>query len=405
MSKSKVSICNNMAVEHDHWAELHSDLLDEIIKHVDSYDSYVRLRAVCRQWHYELPQNPKYIKKLWLVLPFNDEKETFRPFLNIGENKHYHLELPETRNTIFRGSYYEWLIIISIDGTLRMLNPFTGACVDLPSFSTFPNIIDYQSDSFETCTITRPDGHSFSDSKIHMQKHQIKKLILSSQPEHDQDFMALAIYGERCQLCYYRLGDNGWTSFQDFGKTLSDATFHEGKIYVVNGRAQLYEFRFDTNTRRIAGGIVPVAPLNYILYGDVDTIYVVGTPLGLLLVRRELEIEYNEIEDGFYYETCGFNVYKLSRDEEKMTWLEVNNLGDYILLLGYNTSMCLLPQTITLPDAKGNRIYYTDDKYAYHFQQFFGGQDVGVFDLEDGSFNELLPDIEQLFPAPVWLLK
>ena len=67
--------------------------------------------------------------------------------------------------------------------------------------------------------------------------------------------------------------------------------------------------------------------------------------------------------------------------------------------------MCMLPQTLTLPDAKGNRIYYSDDKHDLHFNRLYGGQDIGVFDMEDRSFNTLFPDIKRLFPVPVWLLK
>ena len=74
------------------WAGLHPDLLDEIVRHVDSYGDYVCLRSVCKQWNFNLPRNPEHIKNPWLVLPFEDDKETFRPFFNIGENKMYHFE-------------------------------------------------------------------------------------------------------------------------------------------------------------------------------------------------------------------------------------------------------------------------------------------------------------------------
>ena len=66
-------------------------------------------------------------------------------------------------------------------------------------------------------------------------------------------------------------------------------------IFVVNWRAQLYEFRFHTNTRSVSGGIVPIVPQTTIGSHHASSTYVVGTPIGFLLVKRQLDIQYNGI--------------------------------------------------------------------------------------------------------------
>ena len=70
-----------------------------------------------------------------------------------------------------------------------------------------------------------------------MRTNHIRKIIISAPPDHDnQDFVALAIYGEYGRLAWYRIGDGRWT---DLPSTrihchYEDAVFHEGNMYVMD---------------------------------------------------------------------------------------------------------------------------------------------------------------------------
>ena len=121
-----------------------------------------------------------------------------------------------------------------------------------------------------------------------MQDMCIEKIILSSFPE-ENDFMAVAIYGDYPELAFYRSGDGNWTDIptihitREAGFGFQDVIFHEGKIYAIDWKACLYEF--DMKTR--SGGISKVPPPPN-LYGKDK--YLVRNPDGhLLMAVRHLE--------------------------------------------------------------------------------------------------------------------
>ncbi|KAE9611835.1 putative F-box domain-containing protein [Lupinus albus] len=387
-------------VQFDKWIWLPSDLLNEIGKHLQSPKDYVRFSATCKSWNMSLPKTPNHIRGPLLVLPFNHET------YDIKEEKDFYLRLPKMQNNIlFHGSCFGWLISISIDGVVQMFNPFTNVSYDLPPLSTIPTIVDYHPElKDEEYTIMRFafDGSTYTtlESKSSIQKKLLKKIVISSSPS--EDMMALAVYGEYNRLAWCKFGDTKWTDFftpEMFKIVLEDAIFYEGKVYGLNCNAKLYEFDVTTSIGCITQVPMPDDPCI-----GVNIKYLVRNVEGdLLMVSRFLI--HHEVPGIDHPEVCfntvKFEVYKL--DKISKIWRKIFSLGDYVLVVGLNSSICMMP----FSDGKGNWvrncIYFSDDNVCSQSTEIVGGHDVGIFNLENGEVHKLFPNLELLYPPPIWL--
>jgi len=78
-------------------------------------------------------------------------------------------------------------------------------------------------------------------------------------------------------------------------------------------------------------------------------------------------------------------------------------LGQNVLFLGHNQSLCLHAEEY--PQLKANHVYFTDDDYLYTTGFKNNRRDIGVFDLENNSSEEITtPQLWSNWPTPVWLI-
>ena len=397
--------------EFDQWSELHPDLLNEIAKRMYSYEDYVRLRYVCKQWNLLLPKTPDHGNP-WLVLPFD---KTFNTH-GLEEKKIYHLKLPEIQSNFFRGSCHGFLIIVMVsDGALQMLNPFTKFRFNLPPISTFPNIVDYDPSEEEYIVRNFEDGGSYRQERLYLHKIQFEKIITSS-PPNCEDFMAVSIYSQDDRLAFCKLGDTRWTDIphERIQCRFRDVIFHEGKIYAIDIGAELHEFDMKTRVplRGFRKFVAP--PRDLCPYVNLTDKYLIGCPNGgLLMVVRNLGLcRHSQTGERCCYWTYKFDIHMLKNETEQPTWSRINTLGNYAMIFGFNSSTWMLPNNFSYE--KGNKIYYTDNQLVNHslepvgddddIVELAGGHDIGVLDLEDGINNRLFPNSNLLYPPPVWLL-
>ncbi|MED6111732.1 hypothetical protein PIB30_055016 [Stylosanthes scabra] len=235
--------------EIDRWSNIHRDILKEIAKHFYSYDDFIQLQLVCKQWSLKLPEISNEI--LWLLIPeqssstthiYEDEEiyhlmqlpiadEVTVEIQGLEEKGIPHLMLREIHDNEIYGSYYGWLIIISITkGSMCMLNAFTKVHLDLPLIST---------------------------STVH-----VWKVIINSYPDSDnKDFMAVAIYRPGHRLAFYKPNNKRWLKFSTRSPSVfRDVIFFEEKIYATNDDGQLYKFDTKTSSGRPVGGIHEAKP-------------------------------------------------------------------------------------------------------------------------------------------------
>ncbi|KAI3469885.1 hypothetical protein Pfo_026548 [Paulownia fortunei] len=101
------------------------------------------------------------------------------------------------------------------------------------------------------------------------------------------------------------------------------------------------------------------------------------------------------------YKTVEFHVFKFAADQKN--WIEVESLNDFALFLGGNQSIMM--STKEHAELKGNAIYFTDDYWDRMDEDYsYGGHDMGIFKLEDGSIEPVLDCQEQrIEPPPFWI--
>ncbi|MED6183906.1 hypothetical protein PIB30_042294 [Stylosanthes scabra] len=143
----------------DQWANIDQDMLNEIAKWFHSYDDYLHLRFVCKQWNLKLSKILNANKVPWLVSSIAIGGLEPR---DLEEKGIYHLMLPDMlQDNIIVGSCHGWLISVVIEsheGTVQILNPFTKVQLDLlPPVSTLPNVIDKYGQLYEFNSKTKPE--------------------------------------------------------------------------------------------------------------------------------------------------------------------------------------------------------------------------------------------------------
>ncbi|RYR56183.1 hypothetical protein Ahy_A05g021946 isoform A [Arachis hypogaea] len=334
------------------WANIHHDILKEIAEHLYSYDDFIQLGLVCKQWNLKLPEISSEI--LWLLIPeesssthiYEDEEiyhlmqlpiadEVRLDIQSLDEAKIHYLKLPEMQTKLIRGSFGGWLIVLDIyKGSMCMLNAFTKVRLDLPPISTFPDIIDYN-----------PNNHGFE----------------------------------------YAIWDLGDDDMDDYRVSSSGE-----KIYAVEDSGQLYEF--DTNTESgPVGGIHEAKPPFRAAVGSYQLKYLVGRANGSLLML----VRHFTYHRGFS-RTYKFDIYELKKNAKE--WCRLRSLENYVVMIGFNSSVQMLPASI---QTKGNQIYFTDNLQDWKAWDDVEHQDIGIFDLDDGSCQTLLSDVKFVCP-PVW---
>ncbi|MED6219392.1 hypothetical protein PIB30_035397 [Stylosanthes scabra] len=403
----------------DRWSDIHQDLLKEISKQFHSYDDYIQLGLICKEWSLKLPKTLNGNQIPWLLLPeetfknhcYEDEeiyhlmqlpvaKDETLDTHALKEEHVYHMMLPnmQKQNMLIRGSGHGWLVMVSIsDGSIQMLNPFTNVSLDLPPISALPSIVKYQPDNHgdEYTFWDWEDRLSRLDSdNIH--RYHIWKVIINSSPDdYSENFMAVAIFGQLNRLAFYKAGYKRWIEFPTRDRSFEDVIFFQEKIYAVNNYGQLYEF--DTKTREgLTGGIHESTPPPNVRFSPYTCRYLFGCENGsLLMLVRHVGRPRKTKE----CETYKFDIFELKRSEKE--WSKVVNLGNHILVIGYNSSAIISAVPFL---SKGNQIWFADNQTELQSSARHPiDQDIGIFDLDDGSFQRIL-FLVKFFSPPVWFL-
>ncbi|RYR56184.1 hypothetical protein HN51_009498 [Arachis hypogaea] len=394
------------------WANIHHDILKEIAEHLYSYDDFIQLGLVCKQWNLKLPEISSEI--LWLLIPeesssthiYEDEEiyhlmqlpiadEVRLDIQSLDEAKIHYLKLPEMQTKLIRGSFGGWLIVLDIyKGSMCMLNAFTKVRLDLPPISTFPDIIDYNPNNhgfeYAIWDLGDDDMDDYRVSSSVINRIWVGKVIINSCPINDnEDFMAVAIHGFRCTLAFYKPNNKRWLDLDD-KRWFDDVIFFGEKIYAVEDSGQLYEF--DTNTESgPVGGIHEAKPPFRAAVGSYQLKYLVGRANGSLLML----VRHFTYHRGFS-RTYKFDIYELKKNAKE--WCRLRSLENYVVMIGFNSSVQMLPASI---QTKGNQIYFTDNLQDWKAWDDVEHQDIGIFDLDDGSCQTLLSDVKFVCP-PVW---
>lgn len=243
------------------------------------------------------------------------------------------------------------------------------------------------------------DGDVYNCNLKEMRDSFFKKVILSTSPSDQSNYIVLAIINQTGDLAYCKKGDLSWKFIDDAQGYCEDAIYFQGMFYAVNkfGGIVVCDVNFDSprvsfiNTPHQVGG---------------DMQYLVACMDELLLVTRYLELEFDgdSRQLDIIYRTTEFQVSRLDLKGPK--WEVVTSLDDWVLFVGENSSFVL--SASDFPECKGNQIYFTDDYSEWNYDGVNGDHDLGVYNLEDGSIEDLpcYPRNSysgRCWPPPIWV--
>ncbi|OVA08883.1 F-box domain [Macleaya cordata] len=385
------------------WSQLLPELLEMIAKKLTIYIDYVRFRAVCVKWRSILSPTPHHLpcQLPWLMLRPGPQSGSRRGFFSISENKLRRLYLPEPHGSHCCGSSQGWLVIVEQGPTILLLNPLTCIQFQLPSLTTFPNVLDFNIRKVgkEFLLQDSSDGHRYTHNLDEMRYVFIKKVVLSSSPASpSSNYIAVAILNEIGELAFCKKGDEKWMLIKDAGFYHEDVIYYKGLFYAVNYKGSLTICDV-SGISPLVTVIEPLLPISH----HADRLYLVDSFGELLLVTRYLELIHDpDLEFVVVYKTYGFDVFRL--DSSIQEWVEVKSLGDRMLFLGTNSSLCLLATDFS--GCEANCIYFTNDYHEVN-DDAVHDHDSGVFNVGDGSMKALpycTGDYNLLFlPPPIWV--
>ena len=233
------------------------------------------------------------------------------------------------------------------------------------------------------------------------------KAFLSSDPSMGGYFVVL-IHNPNSQLSFARAGDDKWTWLPPHSY-YEDCLFKEGLLYASTTIGEIHTFNLG------APAVTHKVFLDKMkdIYGE--RMYIVqGSGGEMLQIWRSDAVPRGEDEDEtdsdvkleldrgkFVSNTTAITVYEVEPASKKIE--KISSLGQNVLFLGHNQSLCLHAEEY--PQLKANHVYYTDDDYLYTTGFKNNRRDIGVFDLENNSSQELTtPQLWSNWPTPVWLI-
>ncbi|CAN6193084.1 unnamed protein product [Urochloa humidicola] len=407
---------------------LPEDILLQIFASIDVPD-LVRAGSVCSAWHnaytslcslgrWKQPQTP------CLLYTAKSRGKSAAGLYSLAEKKPYTLAVPDPpiRTRHFLGSAYGWIITADERSELHLLNPITGDQIALPLITTMEYVTPINDENgvikaySSYYAIPGPFGPwTFSPSKL--RDIFFEKAFLSSDPSTG-DYIVAVIHNTYYRLSFARSGDNCWTSLPLPPHDLfADCVFKDGLMYALTGFGAIHVFDFSE----------PVVKQNVVLKkmrnSTFQRVYIVQTPCGELLqiwsdIDWEPEADSEESEpdpleegDGFsefeWASNCEprrhhctpFKLFEVDLAANKL--VEISGLGENVLFIGQNQTVCLNAQEH--PQLKANHIYFTDNDEHAHLRKNMI-RDIGVLNLCDNSREKIAsPQIWSNWPSPMWI--
>ncbi|XP_062197772.1 F-box protein At5g25290-like [Phragmites australis] len=394
---------------------LPQDILMDIFALLEIPD-LVRAGSVCSSWHAAYTSlcvtGPCRLQQTPCLL-YTSESAGARAagLYSLTEKKAYTVTLPDPpiRSRHIIGSSYGWIITADERSELHLVNPITGEQIALPSVTTIEQvkpIFDHEGAvcNYEYSWYTGDDIISdtpsiFVPSKL--RDFLFYKAFLSSDPAMG-DYFVVLIHNPHSQLSFARAGDDKWTWLPPHSD-YADCFFKGGLLYASTllGEIHTIDLGDPAVTQEIFLG--KVKDIYY------ERIYIVQAPCGELLQiwRSDADDEYDsdlEIEfdrESYVSITSAIKVHKVEPTSKKL--VEISSLGENVMFLGHNQSLCLRAEEY--PQLKANHVYFTDDDDLYIMGFQNNRRDIGVFDLENNSSDEIVsPQLWSNWPAPVWLI-
>uniref|UniRef100_A0A0D9XTH5 F-box domain-containing protein n=1 Tax=Leersia perrieri TaxID=77586 RepID=A0A0D9XTH5_9ORYZ len=438
--------------------ELPQDVLMGIFALLEVPD-LVRAGSVCSSWrasYISLRNIGGYKQAQTPCLLYTSELagENVACLYSLVEKREYKLTLPDPpiRSRYIIGSSHGWIITADERSELHIVNPITGEQMSLPTVTTIEQVKPLYNDAgvvhgYEYSWYS--GRHVYSSPSTFslglLRKYLFNKAFLSSDPSSG-DYFVVLIHNPRAQLSFARAGDDKWTWLPPHAN-YTDCLFEDGMLYALTsfGEVHAFDLSAPTVTQKLVVGKVKT----YIE----EIMYFARAPCGDLLqiwrssitnldddvdktdgdvVQFELDKDEDDLEEGSHHGywmagdglesgsnkddddleteshcdslvqyTNMIEVFKVDFYANKL--VDIGNLGNNVLFLGHNQSLCL--NADAYPQLKSNHVYFTDDDSLYLFGWKQNSRDIGVFNLGGDSIELIVsPELWSNWPAPVWVI-
>ncbi|KAE9601720.1 hypothetical protein Lal_00040592 [Lupinus albus] len=304
------------------------------------------------------------------------------------------------------GSSNGWIVVLDKNAKPFIVNLFSGMHIHFPSF---PHVFIH------------PVSKTYFINNL--RKSFVVKAVLnhSSPSLDDKNYILAIIYGCYCKLAFC-CKSSTWVELSDAKYSYCDIVFNNNYLYALaqDGSIEVLDV-CQQNPRKILH-VEPTMEIDEQEEKEFprdlfsSQLYMVLSGREILLVKRYVGNFVNEDGAVVYegdllsdedtqplicpYRTKHFSVYALTN---RTKWEKVTSLEDRVLFVGANESTSMWVQA--LPGSEGNTIYFSDDRWEeMNMDYSYGGQDWGVFSIQDGSIRFHLPYTNVIKPPPIWVV-
>ncbi|CAJ1958875.1 unnamed protein product [Sphenostylis stenocarpa] len=351
------------------WSELPKDLLYVISQRLQSPLYLLHFRSVCSSWRSSGSFSSPFLFS---------HSITLTPTFSLSHRSLLLLKPPSAEP-----HHRPWLVKISHDPRARTARLFHALSRSKPKPPRFA--LDLR--RFPALDL----GHEFrlSNACSSVDSLYDEKLVLLPA---DRDRFALLTIHVSGKLALFFRGDSAWTIIPEMPTPYDDVCAFRDTFYAVDGNGRTVTVGFDGALRVVAECV----------FGG-DKKFLVECDGALMMVDLHLSTDYEYLEEediGYmgWERTVKFDVFRL--EEEVGRWVEVANLGEWVLFLGDDCAFSASAKDLGVE--RGNCVVFRDDR--------LGGvrvaNGVGVYDLGDGRISPLweCPSFSELFwPPPVWV--
>ncbi|CAM0874508.1 unnamed protein product [Alopecurus aequalis] len=394
--------------------ELPGDVLMDIFALLEIPD-LVRAPSVCSSWrsaYTSLRSHPElHTRSQTPCLLYTSESagDNVACLYSLAEKRVYNLTLPDPpiRSRHLIGSSHGWLVTADEKSELHLVNAITGQQIALPSVITFDyvepifdnagTIINYKvwESPYDPELDTELVGREmlFHAPPDELRNRMYKRAFIFPDPSTGS-YIVVLIHGPRRQLSFARVGDRNWTLLPP-GSDYEQCLYMDDLLYAStsSGRIDAFDLTSPTVTRNIISD-----EIDYSISDHWEQLYLVQGPWGgLLEVCRIAELVHAGYEEPIF-KTEKILLHKIDIAAKRL--VKINDLHDHVLFLGRSQSQCLSAEDY--PQLKANCVYFTDDEGCdWKYKNI--PRDIGVFNLESDSTEEIVSPFWCSWPSPIWI--
>ncbi|OEL15498.1 hypothetical protein BAE44_0023483 [Dichanthelium oligosanthes] len=194
------------------WSWLPKEVLESIGKCLASGHDAASFRSACSPWRAAVPFatfGPL------LLLPFDPDSDSVS-FYCVFEEKAFSLTLPDVRGKVPCGSSCGWLALMDEAACVTLLNPFTGARVELPPADEHVAAATSSerrvSKVHGRWLLHSGNGYGKAIKLEDMREVFFHEIVLSAPPEAGRECVAMAVLASSTEVAFCRVGvDTAWT--------------------------------------------------------------------------------------------------------------------------------------------------------------------------------------------------